>query len=101
MKQSPARLTSTAIGVVVSCFVGAAAARSQEASSLQCPAGYWLHGSLCLNNGTGDVVYASTQRAAPAGSEAGCTPGYWRYGELCMSSATGESRWPTSKLTPL
>ena len=90
MHPNPARLKSTAIGIVMCCFAIAAPARSQDASSLQCPSGYWLYGSLCLNNGSGDVVYASTQKAARAESEAGCTPGYWRYGELCMSSATGD-----------
>jgi hypothetical protein len=57
---------------------------------LQCPAGYWLYGSLCLSDATGDVVYASAVKAARVTGDSGCRSGYWRYGALCMSSATGD-----------
>ena len=66
MNQSPARVTCQIIGIVATCFVVAMPAISQGASGLQCPAGYWLYGSLCLNNTSGDVLYASAQKAAAA-----------------------------------
>ena len=66
MNQSPARVACKIIGIVTTCFVVAAPAISQGASGLQCPAGYWLYGSLCLDNTSGDVVYASAPKAAAA-----------------------------------
>ena len=66
MNQSPARVTCQIIGIVATCFMVAMPAISQGASGSQCPAGYWLYGSLCLNNTSGDVVYASAPEAAAA-----------------------------------
>ena len=90
MNQSPTRVTCKIIGIVTTCFVIAMPAISQGASGLQCPAGYWLYGSLCLNNTSGDVVYASAPKASRVVSEVGCAPGYWRYGPLCLSPETGD-----------
>jgi hypothetical protein len=85
MKQNHVHLTCAVIGLVTCCL--AAPARSQDASTLQCPAGYWRYGSLCIDSATGDIVYAAVARAE---SETGCAPGYWRHGEVCVSHETGD-----------
>jgi hypothetical protein len=90
MKQTPAYLASKVIAIVACCFAVAAPASPQDAARLQCPAGYWLYGSLCLNDGTGDVVYASAPEAVGVEPGIGCRSGYWRYGKLCMNSVTGD-----------
>ena len=78
------------IGAVACCLAIAAPGHSQEAGRLQCPAGYWLYGALCLRDATGDVVYASAAKAPRVEANSGCRSGYWRYGALCLSSATGD-----------
>lgn len=100
MNPSTPRLTSKILGIVASCFVVAVPALPQVASGLQCPAGYWLYGSMCLNNTSGDVVYASAPKAARMASERGCAPGYWRYGQLCLSSETGDVELADDQLHP-
>lgn len=100
MNPSTPRLTSKFLGIVASCFVVAVPALPQDASGLQCPAGYWLYGSMCLNNTSGDVVYASAPKASRMASERGCAPGYWRYGQLCLSSETGDVELADDQLHP-
>ncbi len=85
MKENHARLTCAVIGLVMCCL--AVPARSQDASTLQCPAGYWRYASVCIDSVTGDVVYPAVARAEP---ETGCAPGYWRHGEVCVSHETGD-----------
>jgi hypothetical protein len=85
MKENHARLTCAVIGLVACCL--AAPAPSQDASTLQCPAGYWRYGSVCIDSATGDVVNAAVARAE---SETGCAPGYWRLGDVCISPQTGD-----------
>jgi hypothetical protein len=85
MKENHARLTCAVIGLAT-CWL-AAPARSQDASTLQCPAGYWRYGSVCIDSATGDVVYATVARADSA---TGCALGYWRHGEVCISHETGD-----------
>ena len=74
---------------LVTCWL-AAPARSQDATTLQCPAGHWRFDSVCIDSVTGDVVYAAAANGLRAEAEAGCTPGYWRHGEVCISLATGD-----------
>jgi hypothetical protein len=100
MNQSPTRVTCQIIGIIATCFVVAMPAISQGASGLKCPAGYWLHGSLCLNNTSGDVAYASAPKASQLGSEVGCAPGYWRYGALCLIPETGDVKLADAQLHP-
>jgi hypothetical protein len=37
-------------------------ARSQDASASLCPSGYWRYDSVCVNDVTGDVFYASVSK---------------------------------------
>ena len=84
MKENHARLTCSH-RPCHGCL--AVPARSQDASTLQCPAGYWRYSSVCIDSVTGDVVYPAVARAEP---ETGCAPGYWRHGEVCVSHETGD-----------
>jgi hypothetical protein len=88
MNENLARLTCVVLSLVA-CGL-AVPARSQDASTAQCPAGYWRHDSVCIDSATGDVVYAEVAKSLRAESEAGCAPGYWRYGEVCISLETGD-----------
>lgn len=85
MKENDAGLTCAVIGLVACCL--AAPARSQDASTRQCSAGYWRYGSVCIHSVTGDIVYAAVVRAE---SQTGCAPGFWRHGEVCLSHETGD-----------
>jgi hypothetical protein len=88
MNHHHARLAGAVLGLVTCCL--AAPARAQDAATLQCPAGYWRHDSVCIDAATGDVVYAAATQGLRAAAEAGCAPGYWRHGEVCISLATGD-----------
>ena len=73
---------------MITTTVSMVPAAAQVSPDTPCPAGYWEYGSLCLNNGTGDVAVASVAPAAAA--EAGCRPGYWRMDTVCRNPATGD-----------
>ncbi len=88
MNHNHARLAGALLGLVTCCL--AMPARAQDATALQCPAGYWRYDSVCIDGVTGDVVYAAAAQGLRAGAEAGCASGYWRHGEVCISLATGD-----------
>jgi hypothetical protein len=95
-------LASATIGIVT-CWFSTATPQTQDPASPQCPEGYWLMQSLCMNGSTGDVVKAAPAAASAVAFEPGCAPGYWRVGNLCHSSETGdveladEKRWPVTE----
>jgi hypothetical protein len=88
---SKPRATLALAIVAVSCgiFSTASFAQAQSMTEGICPAKYWLMGTLCLNNDTGDVVLVSTP-ATDRISPAGCRPGYWRQDALCFSASSGD-----------
>jgi hypothetical protein len=51
------RLTLAAMGVVIGCST--AMLQASDNTQGQCPAGYSLMGSLCMDSATGDIVYAT------------------------------------------
>src|SRR5262245_44261917 len=93
------RTLFVAIGIIIGCSPIAVMSQAQGTQS-RCPVGYWLMESLCLNNSTGDVVYAAPSGPSSIVAVPGCRPGYWRLDSLCQSPSTGdielvdEQRWP-------
>jgi hypothetical protein len=51
------RTVSVMLGVVIGST--AASAESLDTTELRCPAGYWRMDTLCFNQSTGDVVFAT------------------------------------------
>lgn len=100
MRNIAKKFVLATIGGVVWGYSPMAIAQSEGQASRSCRPGYWQMGSLCLNNSTGDVVYAETTSSSNVLLEAGCAPGYWRLDSLCLHSDTGdvelvdEKRWP-------
>jgi hypothetical protein len=75
---------------VCACLSVAAMAQSQSAAKQVCPATYWLMGTLCLNDDTGDVVMASTPETNRIASRMACRPGYWRMAGVCLDLESGD-----------
>lgn len=91
MKNGPTWFSCKVIGIIACWVLVPVPGHAQSVSSLRCPSGYGLWGKLCLNNSSGDVVYASTpEPTARSISEHGCRTGYWRLGSLCQSPSTGD-----------
>jgi hypothetical protein len=88
---------ATVLGIMIGGFLVAAPARSQDASSAQCPTGYAPYGTVCIHDSTGDVVNGSAARTFRPEAEAGCVPGYWRFREVCISLATGDVELATEQ----
>lgn len=69
----------------------AAPGDAPSAPAQNCPSGYWLSDSLCMNSTTGDVVLASSEVANEVVRlSAGCRTGYERMATLCYSARTGD-----------
>jgi hypothetical protein len=55
---STLRLAIATMAIVIGCSLPAAAAESTGTAQPRCPEKYWLMGTLCINESTGDVVFA-------------------------------------------
>ena len=90
MRNKHLRLVLITVGMVIAWSSAPEMAQSAETTPPRCPAGFWLMDPLCMNNSTGDVVYAVRPVHSGVTAVLGCRAGYWRLDSLCVSPATGD-----------
>lgn len=75
-------------GIAAWHAVPSASAQSQERAALQCPTGYALIGTLCINDATGDVIEPSLDRSTAVTLQ--CPPGHLKLDRYCLDPETGD-----------